>query len=222
MGLSRIMANYSGGTSFNSSNLGGGIDLNADALVIDLTGCKTFQNSGDNVHTARMKYRVYKQGGATGAFIPINLPFFGGDGNPNKEWQEGTDINLLNGLTEAGIYEVEVFYEADGVSSGGIPFQVFEPMQGTSHVAQFTVTTALPAEFIFFNATSTMSNNALSWQTASEHNNSHFDIERSPDANTWEKIGQLSGRGNSLETNNYQFTDTRPLNGINYYRLKQC
>jgi hypothetical protein len=60
----------------------------------------------------------------------------------------------------------------------------------------------------------------LSWQTASEINSDYFDIERSIDGITFEKIGKLKAAGNSSTIKDYSFIDNKP-NYINHYRLKQ-
>jgi len=59
------------------------------------------------------------------------------------------------------------------------------------------------------------------FSTASETNNSHFNIERSADARNFESIGEIKGAGNSSKEISYEFIDERPLPGINYYRIKQ-
>lgn len=61
----------------------------------------------------------------------------------------------------------------------------------------------------------------LSWATASETNNSHFDVERSADARTWSKIGEVKGNGSKNAESQYTLVDAQPLAGVNYYRLKQ-
>ncbi len=61
----------------------------------------------------------------------------------------------------------------------------------------------------------------LSWTTWGEWNNDRFEIERSSDLTNWEKIGEKQGAGSSLEKIQYSFLDDNPLDGINYYRLKQ-
>ncbi len=61
----------------------------------------------------------------------------------------------------------------------------------------------------------------LEWQTATERNNSHFEVERSGDGATFEKIGEVAGKGNSVEEVRYSFEDKAPLSGVNYYRLRQ-
>ncbi len=61
----------------------------------------------------------------------------------------------------------------------------------------------------------------LQWITASELNNNYFELERSTDDISFAPIAKISGRGNSSVKNIYQFTDSHPISGTNYYRLKQ-
>lgn len=63
--------------------------------------------------------------------------------------------------------------------------------------------------------------NTINWITGSEINNSHFDIERSEDGIEFSKIGETKSKGNSSVNTNYSYTDNSPLQGTNYYRLKQ-
>ena len=46
-------------------------------------------------------------------------------------------------------------------------------------------------------------------------------VERSGDARLFTEIGKIPGAGNSNSTLRYHLEDTAPLNGINYYRLRQ-
>jgi hypothetical protein len=59
----------------------------------------------------------------------------------------------------------------------------------------------------------------LSWSTADEINNRHFEVERSANGQAYAKIGTVQGIGGT--NNAYQFTDNGPLSTTNYYRLKQ-
>jgi hypothetical protein len=61
----------------------------------------------------------------------------------------------------------------------------------------------------------------LAWQTSNETNTDYFDIERSTDGDTWVKIGSTKAIGNGNGINTYKFTDAYPINGDDYYRLKQ-
>lgn len=61
----------------------------------------------------------------------------------------------------------------------------------------------------------------LLWKTAWEKNNNHFVIERSYNAKNFEEIGSVEGKGDADHETSYQFYDSKPLPGVNYYRLKQ-
>lgn len=61
----------------------------------------------------------------------------------------------------------------------------------------------------------------LTWATASEQNNSHFEVQRSKDGLTFETLASVKGKGNSTAVIRYAYTDANPGSGLNYYRLKQ-
>jgi hypothetical protein len=81
---------------------------------------------------------------------------------------------------------------------------------------------ALPIELSSFTGKHEQKNNILDWITQTETNNAYFEIERSADAaQNFVKIAQKDGHGTTTQPKNYQFVDTNPLSGVNYYRLKQ-
>ncbi len=80
--------------------------------------------------------------------------------------------------------------------------------------------TPLPVEFVSFDGFAKERTNVLEWSTATEINNSHFEIERSPNGEDFEKIGRVNGAGNAIEMLEYSFVDVNPL-AKGYYRLKQ-
>ena len=80
----------------------------------------------------------------------------------------------------------------------------------------------LPIELIYFNGEQkSCKQNVLTWATATEINNDHFEVERSSDAINFKTIKEIPGAMNSLETKKYVYVDSNPESGINYYRLKQ-
>ncbi len=79
----------------------------------------------------------------------------------------------------------------------------------------------LPVELLSFSSSCENNNIELKWVTASETNNDYFTVERSPDAINWQVVTTINGAGNSNTVLNYNTTDTNPLEGISYYRLKQ-
>ncbi len=61
----------------------------------------------------------------------------------------------------------------------------------------------------------------LNWTTASEINNSHFEVLRSTDGEIFSAIAKINGNGNSDVVRNYSYTDQNPFAGTNYYQLNQ-
>ena len=84
------------------------------------------------------------------------------------------------------------------------------------------VATALPVNLTDFDAVRTDTEQVLlQFKTLTETNNAFFDVERSADGSRYEPIGRVDGAGNSAVIQKYVFTDPKPLQGINYYRLRQ-
>ncbi len=82
-------------------------------------------------------------------------------------------------------------------------------------------TTVLPVYLTSFTAKANAQNIDLAWATASERNNSHFDILRSTDGKTFGKIHEVKGNGTTAIAQNYRFTDRNALPGTSYYQLRQ-
>jgi hypothetical protein len=80
---------------------------------------------------------------------------------------------------------------------------------------------AIPVELVTFKAKLVNNTTILDWQTASERNNKAFDIERSVNGLDFKNIGEVKGNGTTSTPHDYTFTDIQPVNGINYYRLRQ-
>ncbi|MBK6839033.1 MAG: hypothetical protein IPG90_12930 [Bacteroidetes bacterium] len=79
----------------------------------------------------------------------------------------------------------------------------------------------MPIELAYFTANVTGKEVLLSWATATETNNSFFNIERGTDGISYESIQQINGAGNSTSFLTYGVTDKNPIEGTSYYRLKQ-
>jgi hypothetical protein len=80
---------------------------------------------------------------------------------------------------------------------------------------------ALPVELLYFEGTKFPKSNYLEWATATEHNSSHFIVEKSEDGYTWTSIGQQWAAINSTQEIHYDLIDDNVYPVINYYRLKQ-
>ncbi|HVV06830.1 MAG TPA: LamG-like jellyroll fold domain-containing protein [Puia sp.] len=90
---------------------------------------------------------------------------------------------------------------------------------GTNFTAHAMV--PLPLTLLQFTATKQSNTSILQWQTGQEQNTRDFVIERSSDGSNYTDIGTVGAAGNSNTKRYYNFTDIAPLEGNNYYRLKQ-
>lgn len=80
----------------------------------------------------------------------------------------------------------------------------------------------LPIELSAFVATQEGGIVRLSWITQSEINNDYFEVERlNLTDDSFDLLGQVPGSGTSTEPNQYSFFDVSPIQGKNYYRLRQ-
>ena len=80
----------------------------------------------------------------------------------------------------------------------------------------------IPVELNSFTSVQNYSNIILSWITATEINNSGFEIIRkAQNDNEWNIIGFVPGFGTTTEPKSYSFTDEDVTTGIYKYHLKQ-
>jgi hypothetical protein len=103
----------------------------------------------------------------------------------------------------------------------GNPRSPFFPYKGADEAD-----IVLPVELNSFSSLVNGSDVLLNWSTASELNNSGFDIERAIDngqltTDSWSKIGNVNGNGTSTSGHSYFFTDRNLVSGKYFYRLKQ-
>ncbi|MEM1324377.1 MAG: T9SS type A sorting domain-containing protein [Bacteroidota bacterium] len=113
-------------------------------------------------------------------------------------------------------------YTKDGV--GGFTIDITQT--GISDTGGDPVVTGscgtLPVELISFSATPEPQAVALQWKTASEINNSGFEVERSTDGVNFYKIGWVEGEGKSNREVTYKYVDQEAMsNTTYYYRLRQ-
>ncbi|MEL6650146.1 MAG: sialate O-acetylesterase, partial [Bacteroidota bacterium] len=140
---------------------------------------------------------------------------------------EGSAQTITNVSTSGN----EIILTLSGDPTGATGVTYAPPLGTTSSVtnangdglaAFFEFTYAsLPVELLSFDAEVLASSVELNWITATEKNNSHFDVQRSLDGQSWESIGLVQGAGDSDQQISYTYADAAPQSGINRYRLKQ-
>jgi hypothetical protein len=119
-----------------------------------------------------------------------------------------------------GGFALETNSKADSTGKSAL-FNVASGASINNIDAGLSSTTTVPVSLLSFTAQKKDKYVMLYWQTSSEQNNSHFDVERSTNANRFQTVGRVAGAGNSATIRRYQFPDQQPNEGINYYRLKQ-
>lgn len=75
----------------------------------------------------------------------------------------------------------------------------------------------LPLVLTSITAHNTGSSNIINWTTAVENTGGIFRLQRSRDGRTFTTVAAVQDNGRA--TSSYQYTDTTPYAGINYYRL---
>ncbi|HQJ45082.1 MAG TPA: immune inhibitor A, partial [Ignavibacteriaceae bacterium] len=143
----------------------------------------------------------------SGSFQPSGQPVY--DGTQLTWVHESIDISTYIGqqITVRFYFRSDYALQYDGWYVDNIKISVYSGI--------------IPVELISF--TSSVINNTvtLNWITATELNNSGFEIQRSVNKDEWASIGFVTGFGTSTDIHRYSFTDTSPLEGFSYYRLKQ-
>ena len=87
-----------------------------------------------------------------------------------------------------------------------------------------TIGPPLPVTWLYFRGKTVAKDNILDWATANEQNSKHFDVERSLNGTSFNRIGIVQAAGNSNQTSTYQYTDhdiDRLSSELMFYRLKQ-
>ncbi len=80
---------------------------------------------------------------------------------------------------------------------------------------------SVPVELTLFSASYVNGSVQLEWVTATETNNSGFEVQKRYEGTSFEKIGFVAGSGSTTVETHYSFTDEHNLVGRIYYRLKQ-
>lgn len=115
--------------------------------------------------------------------------------------------------TSANFQDIFTFAQVRNVITGEIACEVSSAKLGDCP-------TVLPVELIYIKA-SPMDNQfiKISWATATELNTKKFELLRSIDAISFEKIAELNAAGNSTSPKYYFYDDTEVKAGIVYYYI---
>ncbi len=193
-------------------------------------GCQAMQGSGSYLsnYSIFRYYALYPVTAASGINLTVNnFNYWGGTGNPELNGHTESDLEMFqqvqywNGSTDPIYWEprnTSVFVASDYVSSTTTSNPI---MLDYILVTLGSTSKPLPVELYTFYGKCDSTVNTIIWQTASEHNNFGFYLEKSIDAEHWQTVQFIPGNGNSNVTISYSAYDLYPHLPVTYYRLKQ-
>jgi len=164
-------------------------------------------------------------GGAAGSFILTEVPV---SFTPMLR----ISIDIQDGTELAGIDFSKVLMESAGgqffyllagaTATAAAQVQYSVPYAYANDLLTTPLGSSFPVEFLSFEAKAQSPETvALSWETASELNNDHFEVEKSFDGETFAVIGEVAGAGTTDQVQRYQFLDRGNMAPVQYYRLRQ-
>jgi hypothetical protein len=170
-------------------------------------------DGGAGITVSEFDARIYAAGGGGGAQDERGL---GGENKRGGNGGEDDDENGEDGQTPGS---------GGGGSGDNNRLRGGNGAKGVV-IVRYEIAKILPIEYLYFNSNynSQARTGELSWATAKEWENSHFEIERAVNnVKEWEAIGEVAGAGFSDSEVKYNYSDIKlPVGGGNiFYRLKQ-
>jgi hypothetical protein len=126
----------------------------------------------------------------------------------------GANINGQNNNDQIKIGNTHIF-------KGGSPAIVGAVYADATTGSGFAPLSTLPVTFVNFYVAKENENIKITWSTANENRNNHFEIERSVDGINWSSIAIIAGNGNSNSISKYSYVDKKINSASIYYRIKQ-
>jgi hypothetical protein len=148
----------------------------------------------------------------------------GGSANVTMNW-DNAKVSMPNyGLADIRVanYISGNWTQVGGTASGSTGATGSISSNLISSFGSFTfgsVSVILPLNMLNFSALKNSTGVLLKWKTTDEINVSYHEPQRSEDGSIFSKIGSLPAR-NRAGVEAYELSDTRPLTGTTYYRLR--
>lgn len=180
-----------------------------------LVGCLSFANGYTNTETLQIEF-----GGTTVCTDADQLNVTG-----TATLGGNLHVSLLNGYLGTANDRITILSATTLVGTFAavtLPTNWFLNYNKPT-IGQVTLSynSVLPIELLRFTAIRVQKEVHIHWETASEKQNHHFEVERSIEGTSFTTIGTVKGGGNSSIPQKYVFFDPTPVAGINYYRLRQ-
>lgn len=210
----------------NMGTINASIFVNTDPVRVTANGTeyldRNFEISVTNQPTGTVRVRIYFKVGEWEAFLAAN----DNDGNDidllaNAKVTKFSGVSCSNAVNSSGGDLLPIVEW--GTSSDGATYYI--DVEVTSFSAFFIhggPLAVLPVELVYFSAQPEENRISLKWMTAYEMENDRFEVERSTDGFSFEKIGTLPGAGTRDGWQHYAYLDEKvQANQTYYYRLRQ-
>ncbi len=132
-------------------------------------------------------------------------------------------LDMVGGSFNFDVNNKQVFLYVWNTGLPYNPAKIVNPMYqfNPQHSGVFVDPSLIPVELESFWVTVNSDEAVLNWITATELNNSGFEIEKSFNNIDWNKIGFIQGNGTTTNKTAYTFNDNNLTPGRFHYRLKQ-
>lgn len=172
--------------------------------------------------TSIMKWFDINPANNDGLDATLEFHYYLGDVDP----VDYTDFSLYKqdkGYTDDEDYDETVPWEKITTTGPGAD-ETFVTASGINSFSRWTIGSAdtpMPISLLSFDAAAQDNKVIIQWSTASELNNDFFTIERSTNGRDFTTVTEIQGSGTTHDENHYRTTDTNPIKGLSYYRLRQ-
>lgn len=217
-----------------SLNVTQGSTDNYHVSVNDFSTSPPNENSFATLANVQRTWSVYSELNTTGA-TSSNLSFYHYKALEQNSYNDA--LSSVFQLNNAGNWRSKGYgCTAETTSTIGLVTYYSQQMQsvelptcagcssalnGTYFTKSSCTSIVLAVNLLNFTATRQEATALLKWSTASGSINDKFMIERSADGRSWQALTTINGRGNTAIRQEYSYTDNSPLNGNNYYRIRQ-
>ncbi len=134
--------------------------------------------------------------------------------NPDLSGAEPTPLLTLTDINMSDINVGTYAFRQGSAASG--PFLKLDGL-----ILSTSWNSVTPVELTSFAASVGGNSVTLNWATATETNNSRFEVERKSASTSWQKIAFIQGNGTTTQPKSYSYSDRNLNEGKYSYRLKQ-
>jgi len=174
------------------------------------------ERSDPDQNTADYSVRILKYDMVTGDEKSTGATYTSFDsnetyGNSGDLWGEVWTPDMINDNGFGIAIAAQRINGSSGTTSGRI--------DNISITIYYSDPSTLPVSLVNFSAKKNNSSININWTTDDESGMRNYEVQRSSDGRNFSNIQSVQSR-NSLGRISYSATDSKPLNGIGYYRLK--